>query len=105
MTTQDLYKVYLRHPAIQTDTRKLQPGDLFFALKGPNFDGNTYALQALEQGAAYAVIDNASCAGDDRCILVDDVLTTGATLESCALALQDAHIASLRMVTIATGEL
>ncbi|TAF48473.1 MAG: hypothetical protein EAZ62_10105, partial [Sphingobacteriia bacterium] len=42
---------------VQTDTRALQKGDLFFALKGPNFNGNLFAVQALAAGAAYAIID------------------------------------------------
>lgn len=57
MTIQHLYEIYLRHPSIRTDTRQLQKGDLFFALKGPNFNGNSFAARALELGAAYAVID------------------------------------------------
>lgn len=75
METRDLYQLYLRHPSVETDTRKLRSGDIFFALKGPSFDGNTFASQALDLGAAYAVIDNPSCKTDHRCILVDDVLT------------------------------
>jgi len=83
MTIDQLYQIFLRHPSVQTDTRKLKEGDLFFALKGPNFNGNLFAAQALEQGAAYVVIDEAP-AGDnmpppyhsDRLILVEDVLTT-----------------------------
>jgi UDP-N-acetylmuramoyl-tripeptide--D-alanyl-D-alanine ligase len=89
MTIQQLYDIYLRHLSIRTDTRQLQPGDLFFALKGPNFNGNQFAVHALEQGAAYAIIDEppaaTSNAGpapvpaastDPRLILVADVLTT-----------------------------
>jgi UDP-N-acetylmuramoyl-tripeptide--D-alanyl-D-alanine ligase len=53
----ELYKLYLQHPFVQTDTRKLKPGNIFFALKGDNFNGNRFALQALELGAAYAIID------------------------------------------------
>ena len=75
MNIERLYHLYLQHPSIQTDTRKLKDGDLFFALKGPNFNGNQFALNALEQGAAYAVIDEAG-GDDERLILVDDVLTT-----------------------------
>jgi UDP-N-acetylmuramoyl-tripeptide--D-alanyl-D-alanine ligase len=41
-----LYEVYLKHPRIQTDTRKLTSGEIFFALKGPNFNGNSFAQQA-----------------------------------------------------------
>lgn len=75
MTTQELYQIYLEHPSVQTDTRKLKQGDIFFALKGPNFDGNTYAKQALEEGASYAVIDDFSYAEGDGYIVVEDVLT------------------------------
>ena len=59
MNIESLYEIYLRHPSIQTDTRRLKEGDLFFALKGPNFNGNGFALRALEQGAAYAIVDEA----------------------------------------------
>ncbi|MGZ3897281.1 MAG: UDP-N-acetylmuramoyl-tripeptide--D-alanyl-D-alanine ligase [Flavisolibacter sp.] len=76
MNIEELYKIYLRHPAVQTDTRKLQKGDLFFALKGGSFDGNAFAARALEAGAAYAVIDDKAYAGDERMILVADVLQT-----------------------------
>lgn len=76
MQIAELYTIYLAHPSIQTDTRKLNSGDLFFALKGPNFNGNQFALQALHQGAAYAIVDEAIPDADHRIILVDDVLTT-----------------------------
>jgi UDP-N-acetylmuramoyl-tripeptide--D-alanyl-D-alanine ligase len=76
LTTEQLYKIYLQYPDIEIDTRKLKEGAIFFALKGPNFNGNTFAQKALEAGAAYAVIDEAEHATNDRCILVDDVLTT-----------------------------
>ncbi len=70
-----LYEIYKKHPSVQTDTRKLRDGDIFFALKGPNFNGNAFAKQALEAGAAYAVIDEQEFAADERYLLVDDVLT------------------------------
>jgi UDP-N-acetylmuramoyl-tripeptide--D-alanyl-D-alanine ligase len=78
MTIVQLYQIFLQHPSVQTDTRKLRQGDLFFALKGPNFNGNAFAARALEQGAAYAVIDEApsEAAPSDRLILVEDALTT-----------------------------
>ncbi len=76
MNTDQLYQIYLKHPVICTDTRKITPDCLFFALKGENFDGNSYAQTALEKGAAYAIIDNAKYHTDDRFILVDDVLNT-----------------------------
>lgn len=75
MTLEELYSIYLRHPQVQTDSRKVQPGELFFALKGKNFNGNAFASQALQQGAAYAIIDDPQFAGD-RTLLVNDVLTT-----------------------------
>ena len=74
-----LYSIYTKHPSVVTDTRKLKLGDLYFALKGPNFNGNTFALQALEQGAAYAIVDEEipnSSAFQERILFVDDVLTT-----------------------------
>jgi UDP-N-acetylmuramoyl-tripeptide--D-alanyl-D-alanine ligase len=70
-----LYSLFKQHPSVQTDTRKLQPGDLFFALKGPSFNGNQFALQALEAGAAYAIIDEAPAIPNNRLILVNDVLS------------------------------
>lgn len=71
-----LYDIYRSHPSVQTDSRKIKQGDLFFALKGPHFDGNKYAAQALADGAAYAVIDDPACAINDHCIVVNDVLDT-----------------------------
>ena len=76
MQIQDLYRIYSEHPSIQTDSRKLQSGDLFFALKGPNFNGNQFAKQALAAGAAYAVIDEPVDFFDDRLIETTDVLYT-----------------------------
>jgi UDP-N-acetylmuramoyl-tripeptide--D-alanyl-D-alanine ligase len=74
-----LYELYKQYPSIQTDTRKLKLGDLYFALKGPNFNGNIFALAALENGASYAIVDETiacSEAIDKRILQVDDVLTT-----------------------------
>jgi len=71
----DLYKIYLQFPSIQTDTRKVQKGDLFFALKGPNFNGNLFAAEALQKGAAYAVVDEAMDDATGRMIFVEDSLT------------------------------
>lgn len=70
-----LYEKYLSHSEITTDSRNCPAGSIFFALKGASFDGNEYALKALELGCAYAVIDNPDYATDPRCILVGDVLT------------------------------
>lgn len=74
MQIQELYTIFLKHPSIQTDTRKLKEGDLFFALKGPNFNGNQFAQQALNSGAAYAIIDEPVDFADERLITFGDAL-------------------------------
>jgi UDP-N-acetylmuramoyl-tripeptide--D-alanyl-D-alanine ligase len=76
MKTEDLYKIYLQYPSVQTDTRKLKEGDLFFALKGPNFNANEFAQKAIDAGAAYAIIDDDQYAIEGKTILVNDVLTS-----------------------------
>ncbi len=76
MRIEELYQLYLAHPFVQTDTRKLKEGDLFFALKGDNFNGNLFAIQALEKGAAYAIVDEAPATENPKVIVVDDVLST-----------------------------
>ncbi len=73
--TENLYTYFLAHPKICTDTRKIDKDSLFFALKGENFNGNKFALQALQEGAAYAIVDEPEFLSDSRCLLVDDVLT------------------------------
>ncbi|MFI5159882.1 MAG: UDP-N-acetylmuramoyl-tripeptide--D-alanyl-D-alanine ligase [Sphingobacteriales bacterium] len=75
ISTEQLYDIFLKHPVISTDTRKIARGSLFFALKGENFDANTFAKQAIEAGAAYAVIDNPAYQLGEQYILVNDVLT------------------------------
>ncbi len=74
MKIEDLYSAYLDSKVISTDTRNIQANSIFFALKGANFNGNKFADQALELGAAYVVIDEAEYKKDDRYFLVDDVL-------------------------------
>lgn len=76
MKIEDLYKIYKNHPFVNTDTRSIDNGQLFFALKGANFNGNEYAEQALSKGAAYAIIDEEKYKKNDRYLLVDDVLST-----------------------------
>ncbi|SEA92872.1 UDP-N-acetylmuramoyl-tripeptide--D-alanyl-D-alanine ligase [Pedobacter hartonius] len=71
-----IYHHYLSYPTVSTDTRNIIPGCIFFALKGENFDANVFARNALNLGAAFVIIDNPEYQYDDRCILVDDVLTT-----------------------------
>jgi UDP-N-acetylmuramoyl-tripeptide--D-alanyl-D-alanine ligase len=72
----ELYQLYLQHPVILTDTRKIEAGGIFFALRGNNFNGNAFAADALKAGAAFAVIDDAQYADTDGTILVPNVLET-----------------------------
>ncbi len=72
-----IYTLLSNHTlSISTDTRTVKKGDVFIALKGDKFDANAFAVQALEQGAQYAIIDNPVYAIDDRYILVEDTLQT-----------------------------
>lgn len=77
MSISDIYNLFVEHPIITTDTRDCPKGSIFFALKGANFDGNAFAHKAIEQGCAYAVIDDATQGdGSDHYIVVSDVLQT-----------------------------
>ena len=76
MNIKELYSIFILYPIISTDSRQIENGSLFFALKGENFDGNKFALDALNRGAAYSIIDDPEFCKNDRCILVIDVLTT-----------------------------
>jgi len=71
-----LYELYKKHPKVITDSRKIEEGCLFFALKGDNFNGNKYAKEAIEKGAVYAIIDEVEYEKGDQYLLVDDVLST-----------------------------
>ena len=73
-TIEDLYTLIQGH-RVTTDTRQVQKGDVFFALKGENFDGNRYAAEALNKGAYAAIVDNAEYVSAG-CELVSDSLTT-----------------------------
>ena len=76
MTIEELYQIYLTYPTIETDTRKIKKDNLFFALKGLNFNGNNYAKEALNAGASYCICDERTNMEDTRIIFVDDVLNT-----------------------------
>ena len=84
MNIEEIYKIYLEYPSVQTDTRKLNNGDIYFALKGENFNGNHFVNQAFEKGANYCVVDEIEYQINDKCILVEDVL-------SCLQALATHH--------------
>jgi len=76
MSIIDLYEIFTRYPKISTDSRRIEGDSIFFALKGESFNGNSYAATALENGAAYSVIDEIEYKISDRFILVDNVLST-----------------------------
>lgn len=76
MDIEKLYAYFLESGYVSTDTRKIVPGSIFFALKGDRFNANAFAQSAIEKGAQYAVIDEVQHPADDRYILVDDVLKT-----------------------------
>ena len=79
MNIVEIYSRFKECGCVTTDTRTLKGGEMFFALKGENFDGNEYAMKALELGAAYAVVNASSAAGntdDPRLIKVEDTLAT-----------------------------
>ena len=78
MEIKELYQLCQQHSPITTDSRDCPDGSIFLALKGESFDGNKFAVSALEKGSAFAIVDDKSVipAGDDRFILVDDCLQT-----------------------------
>ncbi len=76
MDIKQLYDIFLKNPNVCTDTRKISDNCLFFALKGDRFNGNEYALKALELGASFAIVDDRTLITDSRLIFVKDVLTT-----------------------------
>lgn len=71
-----IYAHYAKNNKVSTDTRKIEKDSIFFALKGENFNANKFAKQALEKGAAYAIVDEKEYQTDKRIILVNDVLET-----------------------------
>ena len=73
-SAEDIYSLYKKCRSVCTDTRQIRPGSLFFALKGENFDANTFAKEALEKGCSYAVVDNPKYADDEKIFLVEDCL-------------------------------
>ncbi len=78
MDTTEIYNTYLECEGVCTDTRSIKPDCLFVALKGDHFDGNDFALEALEKGAKYALVDDARFGGkkNNRIIKVKDCLAS-----------------------------
>lgn len=75
MSISELYNIFLKHPKISTDTRKIEKDSIFFALKGDNFNGNLFAAEAISKGAAYAVVDETTDPSD-KIIVTDNSLNT-----------------------------
>ena len=77
MDIKKLYELYLSHPFVTTDTRNCEPGAIFFALKGENFDGNNFVKEALEKGCEFAISDCADVFPENKKVIhVDDSLKT-----------------------------
>ena len=83
MEISELYTLFLASEGVNTDTRTIRPGEIFVALKGENFDGNAYAAQALENGAAYAVVNDYAEGDDPRLIRFPDTLQALKELAAC----------------------
>ena len=75
MNITNLHAKFLNSTGVSTDTRKIHQGSIFFALKGPNFNGNEYAQEALDKGATYVVVDKQSAGNNQQFVLVEDALT------------------------------
>ncbi len=73
MKTEQLYRLFRESKGVTTDSRTVKKGELFFALWGENYNGNKFASEALEKGAAYAIIDD-PLFESERTLLVDDTL-------------------------------
>lgn len=76
MTTSKLYQLFTSCNSFTTDTRKIKKGSMFFALKGENFNGNSFAEEAIQKGAKYAIIDEEKYQTKENIILVKNVLST-----------------------------
>ncbi|PXY45442.1 UDP-N-acetylmuramoyl-tripeptide--D-alanyl-D-alanine ligase [Flavobacterium hydrophilum] len=76
MNIKEVHDLFLKCKSLSIDTRKIEKDSMFFAIKGENFDANTFAQQALERGALFVVLDNASYVIDERTILVENSLET-----------------------------
>lgn len=76
MNINKLYSIFKQHPIVCTDSRKIRNGSIFFALKGENFNGNKYALKAIQDGCRFAIIDEEKYKTGQNTILVEDALET-----------------------------
>jgi UDP-N-acetylmuramoyl-tripeptide--D-alanyl-D-alanine ligase len=76
MDIKSIHNYFLKCNSVSIDTRKIEPGSMFVAIKGENFDANTFAKEALEKGASFVIIDNPDYFIDERTIIVKDSLKT-----------------------------
>ena len=76
MSIDKLYNLFLQSTGVCTDTRNIAQGNMFFCLKGENFNGNKFAKDALEKGASFVIVDEKQYQLNEQCILVDDTLKT-----------------------------
>ncbi len=83
MEISELYSLFLASQGVNTDTRTIRPGQIFIALKGETFDGNAYAMKALESGASYAVVNDYAEGDDPRLLRFPDTLRTLKELAAC----------------------
>jgi UDP-N-acetylmuramoyl-tripeptide--D-alanyl-D-alanine ligase len=101
MSIDRLLHHFLQHRLVTTDTRKIQPHSIFFSLKGANFNGNAFALQALEEGCDLAVVDEPIAVNDPRLVHVPDVLLA---LQSLAFAYRNQFNVPVLAITGSNGK-
>jgi UDP-N-acetylmuramoyl-tripeptide--D-alanyl-D-alanine ligase len=94
MDIEKIYAIYRENPLVDTDTRQLRKGGIYVALKGPSFNGNAFAEEALKKGSAYAIVDEEEFATHPRTILVDNCL-------ECLQELANFHRTKLKIPVIA----
>jgi len=76
MNIKELHQLFLESSGVATDTRHIKPNQIFFALKGDNFNGNEFAFQALKDGSVYAIIDEKKYSQNQQYLVVNNVLET-----------------------------
>jgi UDP-N-acetylmuramoyl-tripeptide--D-alanyl-D-alanine ligase len=76
MDIKSIHNYFLKCNSVSIDTRKIEPGSMFVAIKGENFDANTFAKEALEKGASFVIIDDPDYFIDERTVIVEDSLIT-----------------------------
>lgn len=75
ISIEEIYNIFIKHPSVSTDSRNVQAGSLFFALKGDSFNGNRFASDAIHNGASYAIVDDPSVVSNSQFLLVENTLS------------------------------